>query len=111
MGKSVQPFVIDKRPGNKGLVALLEMIGIMTELVQGLKLQHPWLTHIVENGPEPLCFSIDSKKGEAQSAEAKFASAAGTNLEMLDEDEIAALTRHDWALIEHRIREYAPELI
>ena len=37
MGKSVQPFVIDKRPGNKGLVALLEMIGIMTELVQGLK--------------------------------------------------------------------------
>lgn len=106
-----KPFAIDERPTDKGTAVLAEMIGIMMEQVRGLQFKHLWLAHTAENGPKPLWFSIDSQKGEAQSGDAIFASSIGTNLKRLRKAEIEVLKRHGGALIEHRIREYAPELI
>jgi NTE family protein len=106
-----KPFAIDERPTDKGTVVLAEMIGIMMEQVRGLQFKHLWLAHTAENGPKPLWFSIDSKIGEAQSGDSIFASAIGTNLKKLNNAEMEVLIRHGGALIDHRIREYAPELI
>jgi NTE family protein len=106
-----KPFAIDERPTEKGSVVLAETIGILMEQVRGLQFKHLELAHAAEKGPKPMWFSIDSKIGEAQSGDAIFASAIGTNLKKLNDAEIEVLTRHGGALIEHRIREYAPELI
>jgi len=106
-----KPFAIDDRPTDKGTLVLAEMVGIMMEQVRGLQFKRLELAHRAENGPKPLWFSIDSKNGEARSGDAIFASAIGTNLKKLNDAEMDVLTRHGGALIEHRIRKYAPELI
>ena len=62
-------------------------------------------------GPKPLWFSIDSKEGEVQPGDAAFASAIDTNLARLKPDEMDVLTRHGGALVDARIRRYAPELL
>ena len=69
------------------------------------------LAHKAHDHPKPLWFSIDSHLGELQSGDAIFASSIGTNLKRLKKAEIDVLTRHGGALIEHRIKTYAPELI
>lgn len=106
-----KPFDIDETPTDKGTVVLKESIGILMEQVRGLQFKRLELAHKAHNHPKPLWFSIDSALGEAQSGDANFASAIKTNLKKLKKAELDLLTRHGGALIEHRIREYAPELI
>lgn len=106
-----KPFDTDDRPTEKGAIVLKESIGILMEQVRGLQFQRLRLAHTAQNGPKPLWFSIDSEKGQAQSGDAIFASAIKTNLIRLKDAELEVLMRHSGALLEHRIRAYAPELI
>ena len=106
-----KPFDIDERPTEKGTVVLAATIGILMEQVRGLQFNRLKLAHNAQGRPKPLWFSIDSEKGESQNGDANFASAIGTNLKKLNDAELEVLTRHGGALIEHRIKEYAPELI
>lgn len=106
-----KPFDIDESPTEKGAVVLKESIGILMEQVRGLQFKRLKLAHAAEGGPKPLWFSIDSKIGEAQSGDSIFASAIKTNLKKLKDAELGVLMRHGGALLEHRIRTYAPELI
>jgi NTE family protein len=62
-------------------------------------------------GPKPLWFSIDSRLGQEREGDATFASAIDTNLKALNADELAVLARHGGALVDHRLRTYAPELL
>jgi len=106
-----KPFSIDDRPTDSGLIVLKASLGIMMEQIRGLefdRLQHRFLA---KDGPKPLWFSIDSKEGEAQAGDAAFASAIATNLQRLQDDEMNVLTRHGGALVEARVRRYAPELL
>jgi NTE family protein len=106
-----KPFAIDDRPTDSGLIVLKASLGIMMEQIRGLefdRLQHRFLA---KDGPKPLWFSIDSKEGEAQAGDAAFASAIATNLQRLPDDEMSVLTRHGGALVEARVRRYAPELL
>jgi NTE family protein len=106
-----KPFAIDERPTDSGLIVLKASLGIMMEQIRGLefdRLQHRFLAKL---GPKPLWFSIDSKEGEAQSGDAAFASSISTNLKRLSDDEMSVLARHGGALVEARLRRYAPELL
>jgi NTE family protein len=106
-----KPFAIDDRPTDSGLIVLKASLGIMMEQIRGLefdRLQHRFLA---KDGPKPLWFSIDSKEGEVQAGDAAFASAIATNLQRLPDDEMNVLTRHGGALVEARVRRYAPELL
>jgi NTE family protein len=62
-------------------------------------------------GPKPIWFSIDSINGQAQDGDAQFASSIKTNLSKLNAAERAVLVRHGGALVESRIKGYAPELL
>ena len=106
-----KPFSIDETPTDKGVVVLKETIFILMEQVRGLQFKRLELAHKARGWPQPLWFSIDSKKGEDQHGDAAIASAVGTNLKKLNDVEMEVLTRHGGALIESRIKEYAPELI
>jgi len=106
-----KPFAIDDRPTDSGLIVLKASLGIMMEQIRGLefdRLQHRFLAKL---GPKPLWFSIDSKEGEAQSGDAAFASSISTNLQRLSDDEMNVLGRHGGALVEARLKRYAPELL
>jgi NTE family protein len=106
-----KPFAIDERPTDSGAMVLTASLGIMMEQIRGLefeRLQHRYLAHA---GPKPLWFSIDSKEGEVQPGDAAFASAISTNLKRLTAEEMDVLTRHGGALVEARLRRYAPELL
>ncbi len=106
-----KPFAIDETPTDKGVVVLKETIFILMEQVRGLQFKRLELAHTARGWPKPLWFSIDSTKGEAQHGDAAIASGVGTNLKKLSDFEMEVLTRHGGALMEHRIRTYAPELI
>ena len=90
---------------------LKEAIDILMEQVRGLQFKRLELAHQSDNGPKPLWFSIDSEEGQVQPGDAMFASAIKTNLKKLKDAELEVLMRHGGALLEHRIRTYAPELI
>ena len=62
-------------------------------------------------GPKPLWFSIDSTEGELRAGDAAFASRVSTNLKRLTPIEMDVLGRHGGALVEARLRHYAPELL
>jgi NTE family protein len=106
-----KPFALDVQPTEKGTIVLTESIGILMEQVRGLQFKKLELSHLAKKGPKPLWFSIDSHEGEIQSGDAVFASAIKTNLKKLKDAEIDVLTRHAGALLEHRIKRYAPELL
>jgi len=106
-----KPFTINEQPTNSGAIVLKASLDIMMEQIRGLefdRLQHRFLA---KDGPKPLWFSIDSKEGEAQAGDAAFSSAIATNLQRLSDDEMNVLTRHGGALVEARVRRYAPELV
>ena len=105
-----KPFAIDEEPTGSGAVVLREAISILMEQVRGLQFERLRLFGKT-GGPKPLWFSIDSNEGEQTPGDAVFASSVGTNLKKLDDAEIAVLGRHGGALLEARIREYAPELL
>lgn len=106
-----KPFEIASDPTESGAIVLKEAIGILMEQVRGLQLQRLRLTHLAENGPKAIWFSIDSKLGAAHANDAREASGIGTNLKRLSDHELALLTRHAGALCQSRISQFAPELI
>ena len=105
------PFTVDATPVESGLGVLTGLIQILMEQVRGLQFDRMSYRHGAKKGPKPLWFSIDSTIGEAQTGDASLASAVGTNLKRLSAAEMAVLTRHGGALVEARLRAYAPELL
>jgi NTE family protein len=106
-----KPFENNERPTESGAVVLYESINILMEQVRGLQFKRLELAHQSGKGPKPLWFSIDSQIGESQPGDASFASAIGTNLKKLNAAEMAVLTRHSGALLNHRLTTYANELL
>ena len=106
-----KPFAIASDPTEAGVIVLKEAIGILMEQVRGLQFERLRLTHLAENGPKALWFSIDSERGAAKKNDARKASRIGTNLKRLSDDELNVLTRHGGSLCHARITEFAPELI
>lgn len=105
-----KPFEIEDRPTEWGTIVLKEALNITMEQIRGLQFKRLELTLAAKQKPKGLWFSIDSKEGEAQAGDAAFASAVGTNLKKLNNEEITLLTRHSAALLGHRVETYAPEL-
>lgn len=106
-----KPFATDDDPTVSGIVVLKESINISMEQVRGLQFDRLKLSYDAKKGPKPLWFSIDSSVGEKSPGDGQLASAVGTNLKKLSEAEIMLLGRHGAALVEHRLRRYAPELL
>jgi len=106
-----KPFANDERPTESGAIVLKASLDIMMEQIRGLEFDRLQHRHAALQGPKPLWFSIDSKEGEAQPGDAAFASAISTDLRRLSDDEMRVLTRHGSALVEARIKRYAPELL
>jgi len=106
-----KPFAIDERPTESGAIVLKAALDIMMEQIRGLEFDRLQHRHLAGVGAKPLWFSIDSKEGQVRSGDAAFASAIKTDLHRLDADEMDVLTRHGGALVEARVRRYAPELL
>jgi NTE family protein len=106
-----KPFAIDQHPTDAGTLVLKAALDIMMEQIRGLEFDRLQHRHLAAAGPKPLWFSIDSKEGEVQPGDAAFASAIGTNLRALSDDEMNVLSRQGGGLVESRIRRYAPELV
>ncbi|WP_404302704.1 patatin-like phospholipase family protein [Alicycliphilus denitrificans] len=106
-----KPFAFDERPTESGAIVLKAALDIMMEQIRGLEFDRLQHRHAALAGPRPLWFSIDSKEGQAQAGDAAFASSIKTDLARLSAEEMDVLTRHGGALVEARIRRYAPELI
>jgi NTE family protein len=106
-----KPFRTDDRPTESGVGVLKEMINVLMEQVRGLQFDRLLQRHAAQRGPKPLWFSIDSAAGEANPGDAELASAIGTDLKKLSPAEIALLGRHGGALVEARLKKYAPELL
>jgi NTE family protein len=106
-----KPFETDLSPTESGLAVLKESIGVLMEQVRGLEFDRLKHRDKAKVGPKPLWFSIDSVIGESQPGDAAFASSIRTNLKKLSDPEIDVLKRHGGALVEKRIKDYAPELI
>jgi NTE family protein len=106
-----KPFATNDRPTESGLGVLKEMINVLMEQVRGLQFDRLLQRHAAQRGPKPLWFSIDSPVGEANAGDAELASGIGTDLKKLSPAEIALLGRHGGALVEARLKKYAPELL
>lgn len=106
-----KPFSNTQTPTEAGSVVLKAALDIMMEQIRGLEFERLAYRYKAKAGPKPLWFSMDSAVGQAQEGDATFASSISTNLSALTAAEIGLLSRHAGALLEHRLRTYAPELI
>ena len=106
-----RPFANDVRPTEDGAIVLKAGLDIMMEQIRGLEFDRLEHRHKANAGPKPLWFSIDSVIGEAREGDAVFASGISTNLKALNAAERRVLARHGGALVEARLRQYAPELL
>ncbi|MBX3585872.1 MAG: patatin-like phospholipase family protein [Ramlibacter sp.] len=106
-----KPFANDTKPTEDGAIVLKAGLDIMMEQIRGLEFDRLEHRHKAGAGPKPLWFSIDSTEGQAQDGDSVFASSIGTNLKALNEAERKVLARHGAALVESRIKRYAPELL
>lgn len=106
-----KPFAIDGRATEDGVVVLKVGLDIMMEQIRGLEFDRLQHRHLAGVGPKPLWFSIDSVEGEAQAGDAAFASSISTNLKALGVNQREVLARHGGALLEARLKRYAPELV
>lgn len=106
-----KPFANDARPTEDGAIVLKAALDIMMEQIRGLEFDRIEHRHLAGVGPKSLWFSIDSAEGQAQDGDCEFASAISTNLKALSKAERSLLSRHGGALVEARIRRYAPELL
>lgn len=106
-----KPFANDATPTEDGAIVLKAGLDIMMEQIRGLEFDRLEHRYRAGAGPKPLWFSIDSTEGQAQDGDAAFASSISTNLKALSEAERKVLARHGAALVEARIRRYAPELL
>jgi NTE family protein len=105
------PFRTDARPNESGLGVMTSLIEILMEQIRGLQFGRMENTYAARRGPKPMWFSIDSSEGEAQPGDARLASAVSTNLRRLSNEQMEVLMRHGGALVEARLRAYAPELL
>ncbi len=105
-----KPFSMDERPTESSAIVLKAGLDIMMEQIRGLEFDRIEHRHLAGKGPKPLWFSIDSKVGEKQPGDASFASAIGTNLKKLSDEEMTVLMPNGGALLATRIDQYAPEL-
>lgn len=106
-----KPFANDDRPTEDGAVVLKAGLDIMMEQIRGLEFERLQHRYQSGRGPKPLWFSIDSVEGEQQAGDAAFASSIGTNLKALGAAQRSVLARHGGALLEARIKRFAPELV
>ena len=106
-----KPFEDRRRPTRSGFKTLVEAISIQMEQIRGLEFDRIKYAHDAERGPKPLWFSIDSKKGEARKGDAAAASAIATDLKKLSKKDREVLIRQGGALVEARLKKYAPELL
>lgn len=106
-----KPFANDAQPTESGGMVLKAALDIMMEQIRGLEFDRMQHRHQAGVGPKPMWFSIDSTNGQAQDGDAQFASSIKTNLTSLNAAERAVLVRHGGALVESRIKGYAPELL
>jgi NTE family protein len=106
-----KPFTNTSEPTESGALVLKAALDILMEQVRGLQFDRMQHRFSSGKGPKPLWFSIDSVIGQAAEGDATFASAIGTNLKRLNDDEMTVLQRHGGALVEARLRAYAPELL
>ena len=106
-----KPFATDAQPTESGAMVLKAALDIMMEQIRGLEFDRMEHRHKAGLGPKPMWFSIDSVVGQAQDGDAQFAGSIATNLMALNAAQRAVLIRHGGALVESRIRGYAPELI
>lgn len=106
-----KPFDLDQTPTTSSAMVLQAGIGIMMEQIRGLEFDRIVHRAKAGAGPTPAWFSIDSQIGETQSGDASYASSIKTNLKALSEFEMNVLQRHGGSLLEHRLKQYMPELI
>ena len=106
-----KPFTNTSEPTEAGAMVLKAALDILMEQVRGLQFDRMQHRHLAGKGPKPLWFSIDSVEGQANPGDATFASSISTNLKRLNNDEMTVLQRHGGALVEARLRSYAPELL
>jgi len=106
-----KPFTNTSEPTEAGAMVLKAALDILMEQVRGLQFDRMQHRHLAGKGPKPLWFSIDSVEGQAAPGDATFASSISTNLKRLNDDEMTVLQRHGGALVEARLRSYAPELL
>lgn len=106
-----KPFANTSEPTEAGSMVLKAALDILMEQVRGLQFERMQHRHLAGKGPKPLWFSIDSIDGQAVAGDATFASSISTNLKRLNNDEMTVLQRHGGALVEARLRSYAPELL
>jgi len=106
-----KPFSNSSDPTESGAVVLKAALDIMMEQIRGLQFDRIQHRHAAGKGPKPLWFSIDSMVGQDTPGDATFASSIGTNLKRLSNDEMTVLQRHGGALVEARLKAYAPELL
>ncbi len=106
-----KPFSNVSEPTESGAMVLKAALDIMMEQIRGLQFDRMQHRHLAGKGPTPLWFSIDSVEGQAIAGDATFASSIATNLSRLGNDEMTVLQRHGGALVEARLRAYAPELL
>lgn len=106
-----KPFTMDTSPTESGALVLRAAIDVLMEQVRGLEFDRLEYRHRAGAGPKPLWFSIDSTEGELRAGDAAFASRVSTNLKRLTPIEMDVLGRHGGALVEARLRHYAPELL
>jgi NTE family protein len=106
-----KPFTNTIDPTQLGAGVIAASLDIMMEQVRGLQFDRMQHRHMAGKGPKPIWFSIDSTVGQAKDGDATFASSIGTNLARLNNDEMTVLQRHGAALVEARLKAYAPELM
>lgn len=106
-----KPFANTSEPTESGVKVLTAALDVLMEQVRGLQFDRMQHRYLAGKGPKPLWFSIDSIEGQAVAGDATFASSIGTNLKRLNDDEMTVLQRHGAALVEARLRAYAPELL
>lgn len=105
------PLELDNRPTEDGFVVLKSAIFIMMQQIRGLEFDRLARINAAKGKPSAMWFSIDSNEGEAKAGDSLFAANVGTNLAALDPVTMEVLTRHGGALVEARVRKYAPELL
>lgn len=106
-----KPFSIDKTPTESGLSAVWRSVDVLTEKVRLLQLDRLSLLHKTNQGPVPICFSIDSSQGCQSPADSEFCSAIPSELSGLDRQTSSTLQRHAQNLLMERLNRLAPELL
>lgn len=103
-----KPLSMEPQPTESGVVAVWRSIDVLTEKVRVLQLERLNLRFQCQQGPKPICFSIDSSEG---SRHAQFCSAVPSELSKLDQNTSRLLQRHAQNLLKHRMTNLAPELL